>query len=79
MRIGEALTSVVIRSVIFCFVIAAFAPTPRDAVGQLASFARAGIGFAASLAITVMLMIALGATVPLPAPDAATLGLRGTI
>jgi Mn2+/Fe2+ NRAMP family transporter len=79
MRIGEALTSLVIRSVIFCFVVAALAPARRDAADQLVSFSRACLGFAASVTVTVMLMLALGASIPHPAPDVAPLGLRGTI
>ena len=79
MRIGGALTSVVVRGVIFGFVVAAFAPSPREAAGHLIAFARAGLGFAASLTVTVLVMIALEAAGSSPALTTASLGLRGTI
>jgi hypothetical protein len=79
MRIGGALTSLVVRGVIFGFVVAALAPTPREAAGHLVAFTRAGLGFAASLTVTVMLMIALEAAGSSPALKTAALGLRGTI
>jgi hypothetical protein len=55
------------------------APTPREAAGHLVAFTRAGLGFAASLTVTVMLMIALEAAGSSPALKTAALGLRGTI
>ncbi len=79
MRIGEAVLSIVVRGVIFCFEIAAFAPTPRPAADHLASFSRACIGFAASLTVTVVMMVALSAAGSSSRLEVAALGLRGTI
>jgi hypothetical protein len=77
MRTNGGITSLVIRSIIFCFVVAAFAPARRRAA-PASSFSRASLGFCASVMITVILLMALGAALP-PAADAAPLGLRGTI
>ncbi len=81
MRIGEALASVVIRNIILCFVAAAFAPARQAArePDQPVSFSRACLGFAASLTITVVLMIGLSAAVSSPTLQAPVLELRGTI
>ena len=78
MRIGGAVTSLVIRSILFCFVVGALAPAPRPAALSSA-FSRASIGFCASVMLTVILLMALGAAIPPSPADAAPLGLRGTL
>jgi len=82
MSVGRAVTSIVVRGVIFGFVIAALAPAARPRMqpsAHLASFSRAGLGFFASVTVAVMLMLALSTAVSPPAPQFAALGLRGSI
>jgi len=84
MRIGRALTAIAMRGVIFCFVVAAIGPWTRHDLAlsaHLAAFSRACIGFAASVTLTVMLMLALSIAGSPPAAVAtvAALELRGTI
>ena len=78
MRIGGAVTSLVIRSILFCFVVGALAPAPRQ-MALSSSFSRASVGFCASVMVTVILLMALGAAIPPSPADAAPLGLRGTL
>lgn len=49
------------------------------ALGLQPSFSRASIGFVASLAVMVLLMIALGATASVTVPAHPLMALRGTI
>ena len=84
MRIGRALTAIAMRGVIFCFVVAAVGPWSRHdlvLLAHLAPLSRACIGFAASVTLTVMLMLALSIAASPPATVAtvAALDLRGTI
>jgi hypothetical protein len=81
MGIGRALTAIFMRGVIFCFVVAAVGPWSRDDLAlpaHLAAVSRACIGFAASVTLTVMLMLALSIAAS-PPKTVATLELRGTI
>ena len=78
MRINGSVTSLVIRSILFCFVVGALAPPSRSAALSSA-FSRASLGFCASVMLTVILLIALGAALPPSPADAAPLVLRGTI
>jgi hypothetical protein len=78
MRINGTVTSLVIRSILFCFVVGALAPAHRPAALSSA-FSRASLGFCASVMLTVILLIALGAALPPSPADAAPLALRGTI
>jgi hypothetical protein len=80
MGIGRALTAIFMRGVIFCFVAAPVGPWTRDAPALPAHLAvsRACIGFAASVTLIVMLMLALSIAGSPPTTEA-TLELRGTI
>jgi hypothetical protein len=81
MGIGRALTAIFIRGVIFCFVAAPVGPWTRDAPAlpaHLAALSRACIGFAASVTLIVMLMLALSIAGS-PSTTEAALELRGTI
>ena len=82
MGIGRALTAIFMRGVIFGFVVAAVGPWSRDDLAlpaQLTPLSRACIGFAASVTLTVMLMLALSIAASSPSTTVATLELRGTI
>ena len=67
-------TSIDTRAVL----VGALAPAPRPAALSSA-FSRASVGFCASVMLTVILLMALGAAIPPSPADAAPLGLRGTM
>jgi hypothetical protein len=90
MRIGRAATSIFIRGLIFLVVLLALASHGQSngdkedraaarAPAPLPSWVRASIGFAASLTVTVMLMIAISAPGASTDPSGPDLGLRGSI
>jgi hypothetical protein len=94
MRIGPGLISVLVRAALLWFVVASLMPVARrdrvEAAGSHrtslegpgsashVSFSRAGVGFVASVAVTIMLMMAL-APGSSRIPEGSAIGLRGSI
>ena len=97
MEIGDNAKSILIRGLLFWFVISALRPARRSdgrggqarpdqawTSGELApamqpSFSHASFGFLGSLAVMIVLMVALAGPVSVTAPEHTLVGLRGTI
>jgi hypothetical protein len=94
MRIGHAATSIALRVLIFCFVIASLRSSGRQGSNaredegssfaaakyeSVATFSRAWLGFGGSVALTCLVLIVMARFAETPVPAGVATALRGSI
>jgi hypothetical protein len=94
MRTCRASTSTLVRFILFCIVLASLAasrrPGPAGSPGEdlssqaagladVPSFSRAFLGFTASVAMIVCVLLLVGAQTDAPPPETFKVALRGSI
>jgi hypothetical protein len=94
MRIGHAATSIALRVLIFCFVIASLRSSGQQGSNahedegssfgtvkydSVSTFSRAWLGVGGSVALTCLLLIVMAGFAGTPVPAGVTIALRGSI
>jgi hypothetical protein len=94
MRIGQAATSIALRVLIFCFVIASLRSSGQQGSNaredesssfgtaryeNVSTFSRAWLGFGGSVALTCLVLIVMAGFAETPVPAGVTIALRGSI